>query len=130
MLSAWNTLFQLRNSANCRFFITNNLYDAIVYLANNKGLITDNQIAQQLRLNGNDLYIKGVLCQIVMDDYMTFTDSANKKQIMPFVLATPRAMKRYMLQETIVYVQEIADGKLGRAYKVGGEVLGQSIPVD
>ncbi|WJG69410.1 hypothetical protein [Spiroplasma ixodetis] len=59
---------------------------------------------------------------------MTFTDSANKKQIMPFVLATPRAMKRYMLQETIVYVQEIADGKLGRAYKVGGEVLGQSIP--
>ncbi|WP_458257440.1 hypothetical protein [Spiroplasma endosymbiont of Dactylopius coccus] len=47
---------------------------------------------------------------------------------MPFVLATPRAMKRYMLQQTIVYVQEIADGKLGRAYKVGGEVLGQSIP--
>ncbi|WDA54782.1 MAG: hypothetical protein PPFGHCPK_01252 [Spiroplasma endosymbiont of Drosophila atripex] len=128
MLSAWNTLFQLRNSANCRFFITNNLYDTIVYLANNKGLITDNQIAQQLRLNGNDLYIKGVLCQIVMDDYMTFTDSENKKQIIPFILATPRAMKRYMLQQTIVYVQEIADDKLGRAYKVGGEVLGQSIP--
>ncbi|WP_339038900.1 hypothetical protein [Spiroplasma endosymbiont of Andrena trimmerana] len=129
MLDAWNTLFQLRNTANCRFFITNNLYDTIVYLANNKGLITDNQIAQQLRLNGNDLYIKGVLCQIVMDDYMTFTDSTSKKQqIMPFVLATPRAMKRYMLQQTIVYVQEIADGKLGRAYKVGGEVLGESIP--
>ncbi len=128
MLTAWNNLLQLRNSANCRFFIINNLYDTIVYLANNKGLITENQIAQELRLNGNYLYIKCVLCQIVMDDYMTFTDSANKKQIMPFVLATPRAMKRYMLQQAIVYVQEIADGKLGRAYKVGGEVSGQSIP--
>ncbi|WP_342274619.1 hypothetical protein [Spiroplasma endosymbiont of Phycita roborella] len=108
MLDAWNTLFQLRNSNNCRFFITNNIYDSIVYLANNKGLITDNQIAQQLRLNGNDLYIKGVLCQIVMDDYMTFTDN-NETKIMSFVLATPRAMKRYMLQNTIVYVQDIVD---------------------
>lgn len=127
MLDAWNTLFQLRNSNNCRFFITNNLYDSIVYLANNKGLITDNQIAQQLRLNGNDLYIKGVLCQIVMDDYMTFTDN-NETKIMSFVLATPRAMKRYMLQNTIVYVQDIADGKVGRRYLVGGEVTGESIP--
>ncbi|WP_338988129.1 hypothetical protein [Spiroplasma endosymbiont of Dasysyrphus albostriatus] len=127
MLDAWNTLFQLRNSNNCRFFITNNLYDNIVYLANNKGLITDNQIAQQLRLNGNDLYIKGVLCQIVMDDYMTFTDN-NETKIMSFVLATPRAMKRYMLQNTVVYVQDIADGKVGRRYLVGGEVTGESIP--
>ncbi|BDT04996.1 hypothetical protein [Spiroplasma ixodetis] len=127
MLDAWNTLFQLRNSNNCRFFITNNLYDSIVYLANNKGLITDNQIAQQLRLNGNDLYIKGVLCQIVMDDYMTFTDN-NETKIMSFVLATPRAMKRYMLQNTVVYVQDIADGKVGRRYLVGGEVTGESIP--
>ncbi|WP_342274018.1 hypothetical protein [Spiroplasma endosymbiont of Phycita roborella] len=127
MLDAWNTLFQLRNSNNCRFFITNNLYDTIVYLANNKGLITDNQIAQQLRLNGNDLYIKGVLCQIVMDDYMTFTDN-NETKIMSFVLATPRAMKRYMLQNTVVYVQDIADGKVGRRYLVGGEVTGESIP--
>ncbi|WP_338987706.1 hypothetical protein [Spiroplasma endosymbiont of Dasysyrphus albostriatus] len=127
MLDAWNTLFQLRNSNNCRFFITNNLYDNIVYLANNKGLITDNQIAQQLRLNGNDLYIKGVLCQIVMDDYMTFTDN-NETKIMSFVLATPRAMKRYMLQNTVVYVQDIADGKVGRRYLVGGEVTGEAIP--
>ncbi|WP_338974664.1 hypothetical protein [Spiroplasma endosymbiont of Tricholauxania praeusta] len=127
MLDAWNTLFQLRNSNNCRFFITNNLYDSIVYLANNKGLITDNQIAQQLRLNGNYLYIKGVLCQIVMDDYMTFTDN-NETKIMSFVLATPRAMKRYMLQNTVVYVQDIADGKVGRRYLVGGEVTGESIP--
>ncbi|WP_342274440.1 hypothetical protein [Spiroplasma endosymbiont of Phycita roborella] len=127
MLDAWNTLFQLRNSNNCRFFITNNLYDTIVYLANNKGLITDNQIAQQLRLNGNNLYIKGVLCQIVMDDYMTFTDN-NETKIMSFVLATPRAMKRYMLQNTVVYVQDIADGKVGRRYLVGGEVTGESIP--
>ncbi|WP_458257670.1 hypothetical protein [Spiroplasma endosymbiont of Dactylopius coccus] len=88
MLTAWNTLFQLRNSANCRFFITNNLYDTIVYLANNKGLITDNQISQQLRLNGNDLYIKGVLCQIVMDDYMTFTDSTKKKHGMATLFRT------------------------------------------
>ncbi|WP_339042283.1 hypothetical protein [Spiroplasma endosymbiont of Apeira syringaria] len=58
MLGAWNTLFQYRNIANCRFFITNALYDSIVYLADNKGLITDNEIAQQLRLNGNYLYIK------------------------------------------------------------------------
>ncbi|WP_338961816.1 MULTISPECIES: hypothetical protein [unclassified Spiroplasma] len=127
MLDAWNTLFQLRNSNNCRFFITNNLYDTIVYLANNKGLITDNQIAQQLRLNGNDLYIKGVLSQIVMDDYMTFTDN-NETKIMSFVLATPRAMKRYMLQNTVVYVQDIADGKVGRRYLVGGEVTDESIP--
>ncbi|WP_458257509.1 hypothetical protein [Spiroplasma endosymbiont of Dactylopius coccus] len=49
MLGAWNTLFQYRNIANCRFFITNSLYDSIVYLADNKGLITDNEIAQQLR---------------------------------------------------------------------------------
>lgn len=128
MLSAWNTLFQLRNSANCRFFITNNLYDSLVYLADNKGLITDNELAQQLRLNGNDLYIKGVICQIVMDDYMTFTNDKNENEIMPFVLATPKAIKRYMLQQTVIYVQEINDGKVGRAYMVGGEVLGQSIP--
>lgn len=128
MLSAWNNLFQLRNNANCRFFITNNLYDSLVYLANNKGLITDNELAQQLRLNGNDLYVKGVLCQIVLDDYMTFINSKNENEIMPFILVTPKAMKRYMLQQTVVYVQEIADDKIGRAYKVGGEVLGQSIP--
>ncbi|WP_342273932.1 hypothetical protein [Spiroplasma endosymbiont of Phycita roborella] len=127
MLSAWNTLFQLRNSNNCQFFITNNLYDSLVYLADNKGLITDNQIAQQLRLNGTNLYIKGVLCQIVMDDYMTFTDN-NETKIMSFVLATPRAMKRYMLQNTVVYVQDINDGKVGRRYLVGGEVTGESIP--
>lgn len=128
MLSAWNTLFQLRNSANCRYFITNNLYDILVYLADNKGLITDNQIAQQLRLNGTNLYIKGVLCQIVMDDYMTFTDSDKKMQIMPFILATPRAMKRYTLEQTIIYADFIRDDKAGRAYKVAGEVVGQSIP--
>ncbi|WP_375317247.1 hypothetical protein [Spiroplasma endosymbiont of Virgichneumon dumeticola] len=128
MLSSWNTLFQLRNDVNSRFFITNSTYDSLVYLADNKGLITDNQIAQQLRLNGNDLYIKGVLCQIVMDDYMTFTNDKNESEIMSFILATPKAMKRYMVQQTIVYVQEIADDKVGRAYKVGGEVLGQSIP--
>lgn len=128
MLSAWNTLFQLRNNANCRFFITNNIYDSLVYLADNKGLITDNQLAQQLRLNGNNLFVKGVECQIVLDDYMTFINSKNENEIMPFILATPKAMKRYMLQNTIVYAQEIADGKVGRAYKVGGEVLGQSIP--
>lgn len=127
MLSAWNTLFQLRNSNNCQFFITNNLYDSLVYLADNKGLITDNQIAQQLRLNGTNLYIKGVLCQIVMDDYMTFTDN-NETKIMTFVLATPRAMKRYMLQNTVVYVQDINDGKVGRRYLVGGEVTGEAIP--
>lgn len=127
MLSAWNTLFQLRNSNNCQFFITNNLYDSLVYLADNKGLITDNQIAQQLRLNGTNLYIKGVLCEIVMDDYMTFTDN-NETKIMSFVLATPRAMKRYMLQNTVVYVQDINDGKVGRRYLVGGEVTGESIP--
>ncbi|WP_375317004.1 hypothetical protein [Spiroplasma endosymbiont of Virgichneumon dumeticola] len=127
-LSSWNTLFQLRNDANSRFFITNSTYDSLVYLADNKGLINDNQIAQQLRLNGNDLYIKGVLCQIVMDDYMTFTNDKNESEIMSFILATPKAMKRYMVQQTIVYVQEIADDKVGRAYKVGGEVLGQSIP--
>ncbi|WP_342276173.1 hypothetical protein [Spiroplasma endosymbiont of Nebria brevicollis] len=128
MLSAWNTLFQLRNGANSRFFITNNLYDSLVYLADNKGIITDNQLAQQLRLNGNDLYVKGVLCQIVLDDYMTFTNDKNENEIMSFILATPKAMKRYMLENTVVYVQEITDGKVGRAYKVGGEVLGQSIP--
>ncbi|WP_338987730.1 hypothetical protein [Spiroplasma endosymbiont of Dasysyrphus albostriatus] len=128
MLGAWNTLFQYRNIANCRFFITNALYDSIVYLADNKGLITDNEIAQQLRLNGNDLYIKGVLCQIVMDDYMTFKNDKNDDEIMSFVLATPRAMKRYMLQDTIIYVQEVADGKVGRMYLVGGEVTGQAIP--
>ncbi|WP_425381002.1 hypothetical protein [Spiroplasma endosymbiont of Polydrusus pterygomalis] len=127
MLSAWNTLFQLRNSNNCQFFITNNLYDSLVYLADNKGLITDNQIAQQLRLNGTNLYIKGVLCQIVMDDYMTFTDN-NETKIMSFVLATPRAMKRYMLQNTVVYVQDINDGKVGRRYLVGGELTGEAIP--
>ncbi|WP_342276871.1 hypothetical protein [Spiroplasma endosymbiont of Nebria brevicollis] len=128
MLSAWNTLFQLRNGANSRFFITNNLYDSLVYLADNKGIITDNQLAQQLRLNGNDLYVKGVLCQIVLDDYMTFANDKNENEIMSFILATPKAMKRYMLENTVVYVQEITDGKVGRAYKVGGEVLGQSIP--
>ncbi|WP_342275981.1 hypothetical protein [Spiroplasma endosymbiont of Nebria brevicollis] len=57
ILSAWNTLFQLRNGANSRFFITNNLYDSLVYLADNKGIITDNQLAQQLRLNGNEWFI-------------------------------------------------------------------------
>ncbi|WP_342275835.1 hypothetical protein [Spiroplasma endosymbiont of Nebria brevicollis] len=128
MLSAWNTLFQLRNGANSRFFITNNLYDSLVYLADNKGIITDNQLAQQLRLNGNDLYVKVVLCQIVLDDYMTFANDKNENEIMSFILATPKAMKRYMLENTVVYVQEITDGKVGRAYKVGGEVLGQSIP--
>ncbi|WP_342273170.1 hypothetical protein [Spiroplasma endosymbiont of Acasis viretata] len=97
-------------------------------MADNKGLITDNEIAQQLRLNGNDLYIKGVLCQIVMDNYMTFKNDKNDDEIMSFVLATPRAMKRYMLQDTIIYVQEVADGKVGRMYLVGGEVTGQAIP--
>jgi len=128
MLSSWNTLFQLRNNANSRFFITNNLYDSLVYLADNKGLITDNELAQQLRLNGNDLYVKGILCQIVLDDYMTFINSKSENEIMPFILATPKAMKRYILQQTIIYVQEINDGKVGRSYMVGGEVLGQSIP--
>ncbi|WP_375317038.1 hypothetical protein [Spiroplasma endosymbiont of Virgichneumon dumeticola] len=42
MLSSWNTLFQLRNDANSRFFITDSTYDSLVYLADNKGLITDN----------------------------------------------------------------------------------------
>ncbi len=128
MLSAWNTLFQLRNSANCNFFITNNLYDSLVYLADNKGIITDNELAQQLRLNGNDLYVKGVLCQIVLDDYMTFTNDKNEDEIMNFILATPKAMKRYMLQNTVIYLQQVADGKVGRTYLVGGEVFGQSIP--
>ncbi len=128
MLSAWNTLFQLRNSANCKFFITNNLYDSLVYLADNKGIITDNELAQQLRLNGNDLYVKGVLCQIVLDDYMTFTNDKNEDEIMNFILATPKAMKRYMLQNTVIYLQQVADGKVGRTYLVGGEVFGQSIP--
>lgn len=128
MLSAWNTLFQLRNSTNCKFFITNNLYDSLVYLADNKGIITDNELAQQLRLNGNDLYVKGVLCQIVLDDYMTFTNDKNEDEIMNFILATPKAMKRYMLQNTIIYLQQVADGKVGRTYLVGGEVFGQSIP--
>lgn len=128
MLSAWNTLFQLRNSTNCKFFITNNLYDSLVYLADNKGIITDNELAQQLRLNGNDLYVKGVLCQIVLDDYMTFTNDKNEEEIMSFILATPKAMKRYMLQNTVIYLQQVADGKVGRTYLVGGEVFGQSIP--
>lgn len=128
MLSAWNTLFQLRNSANCKFFITNNLYDSLVYLADNKGIIADNELAQQLRLNGNDLYVKGVLCQIVLDDYMTFTNDKNEDEIMNFILATPKAMKRYMLQNTVIYLQQVADGKVGRTYLVGGEVFGQSIP--
>ncbi|WP_339039461.1 hypothetical protein [Spiroplasma endosymbiont of Andrena trimmerana] len=128
MLSAWNTLFQLRNSNNCKFFITNSLYDTLVYLADNKGLITDNQLAQQLRLNGTNLYIKGVLCQIVMDDYMTFKNTENKNQIMNFVLATPKAMKRYMLQQTSIYVEDIKDGKVPKRYLVGGQVTGESIP--
>ncbi|WP_342219170.1 hypothetical protein [Spiroplasma endosymbiont of Amphimallon solstitiale] len=128
MLSAWNTLFQLRNSTNCKFFITNNLYDSLVYLADNKGIITDNELAQQLRLNGNDLYVKGVLCQILLDDYMTFTNDKNEEEIMSFILATPKAMKRYMLQNTVIYLQQVADGKVGRTYLVGGEVFGQSIP--
>ncbi|WP_395473351.1 hypothetical protein [Spiroplasma endosymbiont of Nomada rufipes] len=128
MLSAWNTLFPLRNSNNCKFFITNSLYDTLVYLADNKGLITDNQLAQQLRLNGTNLYIKGVLCQIVMDDYMTFKNTENKNQIMNFVLATPKAMKRYMLQQTSIYVEDIKDGKVPKRYLVGGQVTGESIP--
>ncbi len=59
---------------------------------------------------------------------MTFANDKNENEIMSFILATPKAMKRYMLENTVVYVQEITDGKVGRAYKVGGEVLGQSIP--
>ncbi len=62
MFSAWNTLFQLRNSNNCKLFTTNSLCDSLLYLADNIGLITDNQLAQQLILNGTNLYIKGVLC--------------------------------------------------------------------
>ncbi|WJG70602.1 hypothetical protein [Spiroplasma ixodetis] len=128
MLSAWNTLFQFRNIANSKFFITNGLYDSLVYLADNKGLITDNQLAQQLRLNGNNLYVKGVLCEIVLDDYMIFTNDKNEQQLMTFVLATPRAMKRYMIENTVIYVDFIKDDKAGRAYKVAGEVVGEAIP--
>lgn len=128
MLSAWNTLFQFRNIANSKFFITNGLYDSLVYLADNKGLITDNQLAQQLRLNGNNLYVKGVLCEIVLDDYMIFTNDKNEQQLMTFILATPRAMKRYMIENTVIYVDFIKDAKAGRAYKVAGEVVGEAIP--
>ncbi|WP_342266491.1 hypothetical protein [Spiroplasma endosymbiont of Villa modesta] len=128
MLSAWNTLFQFRNIANSKFFITNGLYDSLVYLADNKGLITDNQLAQQLRLNGNNLYVKGVLCEIVLDDYMIFTNDKNEQQLMTFILATPRAMKRYMIENTVIYVDFIKDDKAGRAYKVAGEVVGEAIP--
>ncbi len=36
---------------------------------------------------------------------MTFTNDKNESEIMSFILATPKAMKIYMLQQTIVYVQ-------------------------
>ncbi len=78
-------------------------------------------------MNGTNLYIKGVLCQIVMDDYMTFENSEDKNQIMNFVLATPKAMKRYMLQKTNIYVEDVNDGKVPKRYLVVGQVTGESI---
>ncbi|WP_339046082.1 hypothetical protein [Spiroplasma endosymbiont of Colias croceus] len=47
---------------------------------------------------------------------------------MTFILATPRAMKRYMIENTVIYVDFIKDDKAGRAYKVAGEVVGEAIP--
>ncbi len=44
------------------------------------------------------------------------------------VFATPKAMKRYMLQKTNIYVEDIQDGKVPKRYLVGGQVTGESIP--
>lgn len=125
MLTAWDKLFQLRNSANCKFFITNELYDKLVYLANNKGIITDNTIAQQLRLDGSTLFVKGVECQINLDDYMTFGSTPEK---IPFILATPKALKRYYLMNMKIYREPVNDGKLPKMILIGGEVMSDAIP--
>lgn len=124
MLQGFNILFQRGNENNCKFYITSELYDKIVYLANNKGLITDNSIAQQLRLDGSKLFVKGIECIVVQDFYMT--DNNNEK--MPWVLFTPKAFKRYVLQSANVYVDGVRDGKLPRQILIGGEVMSELLP--
>ncbi|MCL8211000.1 hypothetical protein LT336_00752 [Spiroplasma sp. JKS002671] len=124
MLKGFDILFQRGNENNCKFYITNELYDKLVYLANNKGLITDNNIAQQLRLDGSKLFIKGIECVVVQDVYMT--DDNQEK--MPWVLLTPKALKRYVLQSATIYVEPVNDGKVPRQILIGGETMSELIP--
>lgn len=124
MLTGFNVLFQRGNETNCKFYITNALYDKLVFLADNKGLITDNNIAQQLRLDGSKLVIKGIECIVVQDVYMTNENS----EMMPWVLLTPKAFKRYVLQSAIIYVEPVKDGKLPRQVLIGGETMSELLP--
>lgn len=125
MLKAQDVLFQLGNLVNAKYHMTNSYYDKIVYLANNKGIITDNNIAQQLRLDGSKLFVKGIECVVVRDEYMIF---GADNEVIPFVLVTPRAMKRYYLQSMSIYVSPVNDGKVPKMILIGGEVTSEALP--